>query len=139
MNLFYLVLGSMLLLAAGVSAGYYLSAGNAATLSVYDSSNQCSDFYPSGAVLVPFQGKSMLPTIEPGDVVLTKEFDVSKGLVPGEIVGAWNEENGLLVAHRVTSVNGTTFRMKGDNNAGEDAYTYQFSDIRHVVCGDLYR
>lgn len=139
MNLFSFILGCLMLVLAGGALGYWLAAPSVTALSVYDSSTQCSDFSLSSAVLVNFQGKSMLPTIQPGDVVLTKEFDPSKGLRPGEIVGAYNAEVAVIVGHRVTIVNGTIFRMKGDNNHAEDEYTYHFSDIRHVVCGDLYK
>ena len=78
---------------------------------------------PAGYVVV--SGKSMLPTLEAGDLVLT-ERHATYGA--GDLVAY--EVKGKLVIHRVVGGNGVDgYQMQGDNNDAIDPWRPTDSDI----------
>jgi signal peptidase I len=78
---------------------------------------------PAGYVIV--SGKSMLPTLAAGDLVLTERSD---GYRPGDVVAF--RVKGKLVIHRVVSGNGVAgYHTLGDNNAAEDPWQPTDADI----------
>src|SRR5437762_1825086 len=71
-------------------------------------------------------GSSMLPTINPGDLVVTRQ----KGTYQvGDVVAYHNRQLDRTVVHRIISTSGGRFTMKGDNNLFNDAYQPSASDI----------
>lgn len=78
---------------------------------------------PAGYVIV--SGKSMLPTLEAGDLVVTQHRNSYR---PGDVVAFRVKER--LVIHRVVDGNGVDgYRMQGDNNSAVDPWRPTDADI----------
>ena len=63
-------------------------------------------------------GSSMDPFIKDGDVVTVAPLPAR--LVPGDIVAAVSPANGLVIVHRIVSLNEGEARLKGDNLPAAD-------------------
>jgi signal peptidase len=78
---------------------------------------------PASYVIV--SGKSMLPTLHAGDLVLTEHHS---GYEPGDLVAY--RLNGRLVIHRIVGGNGADgYLMRGDNNHAVDPWHPTDADI----------
>ena len=64
-------------------------------------------------------GTSMLPTLQPGDLVLLRK---ARSYAVGDVV-AYPSPDGPLVIHRIRGRNGEEFTFKGDNNNFVDPWT----------------
>jgi len=62
-------------------------------------------------------GDSMLPTIQPGSLVIVKPQEFYQN---GEII-AFENSGGIKIVHRIIEVDDDTFVTQGDNNAFKDA------------------
>ncbi len=79
------------------------------------------------ASYVTVQGRSMLPNIEPGDLVML----VHRGDYHVGDVIAYKAQNmaGAVIIHRIIETNGGRFTTKGDNNDFIDAYRPTPDDV----------
>lgn len=85
----------------------------------------------SGGELLAIRTGSMTPSMEPGDLLISRDVDprtVRKGDV---ITFRVPSVDNTLVTHRVTKVsdNGNTFSTKGDANDTEDPFTTNADDV----------
>lgn len=71
-------------------------------------------------------GTSMLPTHEPGALVVTRAKDE---YAVGDIIAFHREEPGDLVMHRIVAVEGDRFVTRGDNNQFVDEFRPAMSDV----------
>lgn len=62
-------------------------------------------------------GDSMLPTIQPGSLVIVKPQEFYQN---GEII-AFENSGGINIVHRIIEIDDDTFVTQGDNNAFKDA------------------
>ncbi len=62
-------------------------------------------------------GDSMLPTIQPGSLVIVKPQELYQN---GEII-AFENSGGTKIVHRIIEINDDTFVTQGDNNSFKDA------------------
>lgn len=85
------------------------------------SNNQISLF---GYKLFIDASNSMEPTIKKGDLVITKEIEISK-LKIGDIIVFYDKDNDIRITHRIANIsdiNGNiTLITKGDKNKNYDA------------------
>lgn len=71
-------------------------------------------------------GTSMLPDIEPGDLIIVKK---EKNYYEGDIISFANDEN-YITTHRIIEKKNNTFVTQGDNNS--------FVDRNEVSIGQIY-
>ncbi len=71
-------------------------------------------------------GSSMAPHIAAGDLVLVRQADSYR---PGDVVAYHNRELGRVVLHRIVSLEGGRYVMKGDVNSWVDSYQPGDEDI----------
>jgi len=89
-------------------------------------------FWPSAlggdAEILIVQGKSMLPTIQPGSLVVTKQ---APSYEIDDIVSFTLKEGGAqrVIVHRIIDQVGGDFIIKGDNNPKKDVGTYSEEEI----------
>ncbi len=88
------------------------------------------------ASFVVFRTGSMEPMYPVGALSLTVQVPAAE-LVPGDVVSVKRSESGVLVTHRVVSVepdgSGASLRLKGDANSSEDPLPYQVDTARKVL------
>ncbi len=71
-------------------------------------------------------GTSMLPTHEPGSLIVTRTQDE---YVVGDVIVFHRDGLGDVVMHRIVAVDGDRFVTRGDNNAFDDTYRPALSDV----------
>ncbi len=88
------------------------------------------------ASFVVFRTGSMEPIYPVGALSLTVQVP-AESLVPGDVVSVKRSESGVLVTHRVVSVepggSGASLRLKGDANSSEDPLPYQVDTAQKVL------
>lgn len=88
------------------------------------------------ASFVVFRTGSMEPLYPVGALSLTVQVPAAD-LVPGDVVSVKRPESGVLVTHRVVSVepggSGASLRLKGDANSSEDPLPYQVDTAQKVL------
>jgi signal peptidase I len=84
-----------------------------------------------GEVRVKIIGSSMIPAIWPGDVLTVRHREPAE-LQPGQIVLYQREE--MLIAHRITSIQGANVITRGDSVQREDASIGEREIVGEVVC-----
>ena len=72
------------------------------------------------------QGTSMLPTHEPGTLVVTRPQDE---YAVGDVIAFHRDDPDYIVMHRIVAVDGDRFVTRGDNNASDDAFHPAVSDV----------
>ncbi len=72
------------------------------------------------------RGSSMLPTIHPGDFVVTRAADSYQ---VGDVVAYRDPKLGQLVLHRIIGREGVRYVTRGDNNTFTDPYLSTRGDI----------
>ncbi|MGZ5399283.1 MAG: signal peptidase I [Nocardioides sp.] len=72
------------------------------------------------------RGTSMLPTHEPGALVVTRTQD-AYGV--GDVIAFYREGLDRIVLHRIVGIDGDRFVTRGDNNAFDDAFHPAVADI----------
>lgn len=88
----------------------------------------------AGRVVLNIQTDSMKPTIQPGDLIITKKY-AGEDIEKGDIISFFSveQETTIIKTHRVVKVtnqDGTiTFTTKGDNAEGEDFAQLTKNDI----------
>lgn len=88
----------------------------------------------SGRVLLNIQTDSMKPTINPGDLIITKQYN-GEEIKEGDIISffAFEQDTTIIKTHRVIEVNNTngtiTFTTKGDNSVAQDQIELTKNDI----------
>lgn len=70
---------------------------------------------------------SMNPTLKKGDLVLVQKINVKPQV--GDIVTFKAPDIDLPITHRITSISGNEFRVKGDANSEEDTWRITEKDI----------
>jgi len=78
--------------------------------------------------IYPGKGESMIPTLNTGDLIITKSLQGA--VAPGMIIKY--EYDKELVTHRVISVNGPNLVTKGDANDEPDPWQVSISDVKGV-------
>ena len=71
-------------------------------------------------------GKSMLPSIEPGDLIIVKK---QKEYLENDVI-TYKDIDGNVVTHRIIDINSDGYQMKGDNN--------KFIDDRRIKSESVY-
>ncbi|WP_260842553.1 signal peptidase I [Paenarthrobacter nicotinovorans] len=88
------------------------------------------------ASFVVFRTGSMEPHYPVGALSLTVQVQAAE-LAPGDVVSVKRAESGVLVTHRVVSVEpsgtGASLRLKGDANSSEDPLPYQVETAQKVL------
>ncbi|MGR0160873.1 signal peptidase I [Paenarthrobacter nitroguajacolicus] len=88
------------------------------------------------ASFVVFRTGSMEPVYPVGALSLTVQVP-AESLVPGDVVSVKRSESGVLVTHRVVSVepagSGASLRLKGDANSSEDPLPYEVGTAQKVL------
>lgn len=72
------------------------------------------------------RGTSMLPTHEPGALIVTRARDE---YAVGDVIAFHHEGLHYLVMHRIVGIEGDRFITRGDNNAFDDAFRPAASDV----------
>ena len=72
------------------------------------------------------QGESMLPTFEPGGLVITQDQD---HYAVGDVVAYQNRQLDAVVMHRIVATDGDRFVLQGDNNDFLDGYRPTASEV----------
>ncbi len=72
------------------------------------------------------KGTSMLPTHEPGALIVTRAQDE---YAVGDVIAFHHEGLHYLVMHRIVGIDGDRFITRGDNNAFDDAFRPTVSDV----------
>lgn len=72
------------------------------------------------------RGTSMLPTHEPGTLVVTR---VQDDYTVGDVIAFHHEGLHYLVMHRIVGIDGDRFITRGDNNDFDDAFRPDASDV----------
>lgn len=97
----------------------------------------------AGKILLNIQTDSMKPTINPGDLIITKKYD-GEDINKGDIISffAFEQDTTIIKTHRVIEVNnidGTiTFTTKGDNSIAEDQVELTKNDILAIYDNENY-
>jgi signal peptidase I len=71
-------------------------------------------------------GSSMLPTLEPGGLVVLRESD---DYAVGDVVGYRDPFLDSVVLHRIIRIEGDRYVFQGDNNDYEDRYQPKASEL----------
>jgi len=72
------------------------------------------------------RGTSMLPTHEPGALVVTR---TQNAYAIGDVIAFYREGLDHIVLHRIVGIDGDRFVTRGDNNAFDDTFHPAVSDI----------
>ena len=97
----------------------------------------------AGRILLNIQTDSMKPTINPGDLIITKQYN-GEDIKQGDVISffAFEQDTTIIKTHRVIEVNnvdGTiTFTTKGDNSVAEDQVELTKNDIIAIYDNDNY-
>lgn len=80
---------------------------------------------------------SMSPIIESGDLVITKNIDITK-LKEKDIIAVRDKNADIVILHRIKDVNieegKTSFRIKGDCNENVDKLIANIDNIEGIYC-----
>lgn len=97
----------------------------------------------AGRILLNIQTDSMKPTINPGDLIITKQYN-GEDIKQGDVISffAFEQDTTIIKTHRVIEVNNTdgtiTFTTKGDNSVAEDQVELTKNDIIAIYDNDNY-
>lgn len=97
----------------------------------------------AGRILLNIQTDSMKPTINPGDLIITKQYN-GEDIKQGDVISffAFEQDTTIIKTHRVIEVNNTdgtiTFTTKGDNSLAEDQVELTKNDILAIYDNDNY-
>lgn len=72
------------------------------------------------------RGTSMLPSHEPGALVVTRTQDQ---YAVGDVIAYHSEARGYIVLHRIVGIDGDRFVTRGDNNSFDDAFHPTASNV----------
>jgi signal peptidase I len=93
--------------------------------------------------LITTRGKSMLPSLMPGEILILREINDIKDIHIGDII-TYRTSNIYYplnstgtIAHRVYQINGDKIITKGDNNLSADPMKIKFNDIIGIVVAKL--
>lgn len=71
-------------------------------------------------------GKSMLPTLRAGDLVLLRTMQDYRA---GEIIGFYDPNLNAVIVHRIITIVNGQYKTQGDNNQDADLYSPQKGDV----------
>ena len=82
--------------------------------------------------LFEIEGKSMIPTVLPGDVVICQKQDNWDNILDGSLVIVWTTTS-LLIKRIRTGVDKSFLKFENDNVEDSDVVTFPKNDIREIL------
>lgn len=79
-------------------------------------------------------GKSMLPSVEPGDLIIVKK---QKEYLKNDVI-TYKDNDGNIVTHRIIDISSDGYQMKGDNNKFIDERRIKTESVYGKVVANLF-